>query len=119
MKHTTETERIANEAFDRAMLNGAKFYVNGREWHPSAEEMEQFERFEQSALAAQERQGMHVASEQEQEDFWAGLPSHRMGLRRAPVDWWHVGGFLALFGLSVGISIAIVLGVRELWMAFK
>lgn len=106
MKYHTETERIANEVFDRSR---AQFYVNGREWRPTPAEIAQFEQFEQSALSA--RPAYTVRPDLTDGGLWARLPRESPGRPHTPEL------LAVLAGVGV-LDFLIALGVRDVVRLF-
>jgi hypothetical protein len=87
-RYSTETERIANEVYDRHSI-----FVDG------------IERTEKE---------IHVATEAQQADFWAGLPRVQAGVGRVGVDWGRVFTLLAIYGATLGVSGALGWGLAEI-----
>jgi hypothetical protein len=100
-RYNTETERIANEAFDKVMnettLPHAKFYVNGVEWRPG--------------------DPPRIASAQEQEDFWSHIPRERQGVRERPSVAEGVMVYLGVAAVMVATAALLWMGFMGLWKA--
>lgn len=116
-RYHTETERIANETFDKVMhetmLPHAKFYVNGVEWRegdalpePSLPERPYGERW-------------RIASEGEQEDFWSHLPHEEMGLTEPKSVMEGLMVYLALLAVLMGTLGLLAMGLVELWKVVR
>jgi hypothetical protein len=85
-RYSRETERIANEAFERAILGGSTVYVNG----------------------------VRVASERGQEDFWSHIPREEMGIRERRGITDRVFVYVALSAVTVGALGLLAMAAMEL-----